>query len=173
MAEYRVPELNVQNGVLKSISFLFEYVGEVGYDYLYSVTPLLVDALMDRDCVHRQTASSAVRHVALGSFGMGCEDALLHLLNNVWPNIFEQSPHVIMAVMDALEGLRVALGSAIVFLYLAQGLFHPARRVRQACWRVYNMLYVSGQEALVPVYPDSGDVLDSSSYGREYLHLVL
>ena len=29
MNEYRVPELNVQNGVLKALSFLFEYIGEV------------------------------------------------------------------------------------------------------------------------------------------------
>merc|ERR1712203_1340682 len=28
MNEYRVPELNVQNGVLKSLSFLFEYFGD-------------------------------------------------------------------------------------------------------------------------------------------------
>ena len=48
MNEYRVPELNVQNGVLKSLSFLFEYIGEMGKDYIYSVTPLLEDALMDR-----------------------------------------------------------------------------------------------------------------------------
>ena len=50
MNEYRVPELNVQNGVLKSLSFLFEYIGEMGKDYIYAVTPLLEDALMDR-CV--------------------------------------------------------------------------------------------------------------------------
>ncbi|KAH0687776.1 hypothetical protein KY290_019372 [Solanum tuberosum] len=30
MNEYRVPELNVQNGVLKSLSILFEYIGEMG-----------------------------------------------------------------------------------------------------------------------------------------------
>ena len=173
MAEYRVPELNVQNGVLKSISFLFEYIGEVGIDYLYAVTPLLVDALMDRDHVHRQIAAAAVRHMALGSFGLGCEDALLHLLNNVWPNIFEQSPHVIIAVMDALEGLSLALGPAILFLYLAQGLFHPARRVRQAAWRVYNMLYVQGQETLVPLFPSHGEVLDAQRYSRNHLYLVL
>lgn len=68
MNEYRVPELNVQNGVLKSLSFLFEYIGEMGKDYIYAVTPLLEDALMDRWvegllsslhsvdlCVHRTT----------------------------------------------------------------------------------------------------------------------
>ena len=43
-----MPELNVQNGVLKSLSFLFEYIGEMGKDYIYAVTPLLEDALMDR-----------------------------------------------------------------------------------------------------------------------------
>ena len=41
MNEYRVPELNIQNGVLKSLAFLFEYIGEMGKDYIYAVTPLL------------------------------------------------------------------------------------------------------------------------------------
>uniref|UniRef100_A0A0E0G118 TOG domain-containing protein n=1 Tax=Oryza nivara TaxID=4536 RepID=A0A0E0G118_ORYNI len=71
MNEYRVPELNVQNGVLKSLSFLFEYIGEMGKDYIYAVTPLVEDALMDRDLVHWQTAASAVKHMALGVAGLG------------------------------------------------------------------------------------------------------
>ncbi|CAG8816575.1 20445_t:CDS:2, partial [Dentiscutata erythropus] len=120
MNEYRVPELNVQNGVLKSLSFLFEYIGEMGKDYIYAVTPLLEDALMDRDLVHRQTACTTVKHMSLGVFGLGCEDALLHLLNYVWPNIFETSPHVINAVMEAIEGLRVAIGPATVLQYTLQ-----------------------------------------------------
>jgi len=48
MNEYRTPELNVQNGVLKALSFMFEYIGEMGKDYIYAVAPLLEDALMDR-----------------------------------------------------------------------------------------------------------------------------
>jgi len=64
-----VPELNVQNGVLKSLSFLFEYIGEMGKDYIYAVTPLLEDALMDRDLVHRQTAASVIQHMAMGVAG--------------------------------------------------------------------------------------------------------
>lgn len=63
MNEYRVPELNVQNGVLKALSFLFEYIGEMGKDYCYAVTPLLEDALMDRDLVHRQTACTVVKRM--------------------------------------------------------------------------------------------------------------
>ncbi|KAI3722246.1 hypothetical protein L2E82_33277 [Cichorium intybus] len=113
--EYRVLEPNVQNGVLKSLSFLFEYIGEMGKDYIYAVTPLLEDAMMDRDLLHRQTAASAVKHMALGVAGLGCEDVLVHLLNYVWPNVFETSPHVINAVMEAIEGMRVA--DALVAAY--------------------------------------------------------
>ncbi|MBN3318632.1 SF3B1 factor, partial [Atractosteus spatula] len=120
MNEYRVPELNVQNGVLKSLSFLFEYIGEMGKDYIYAVTPLLEDALMDRDLVHRQTASAVVQHMSLGVYGFGCEDSLNHLLNYVWPNVFETSPHVIQAVMGALEGLRVAIGPCRMLQYCLQ-----------------------------------------------------
>lgn len=160
MNEYRVPELNVQNGVLKSLSFLFEYIGEMGKDYIYAVTPLLEDALMDRDLVHRQTAASAVKHMALGVAGLGCEDALVHLMNLVWPNIFETSPHVINAVMEAIEGMRVALGAAAILNYCLQGLFHPARKVREVYWKIYNSLYIGSQDALVAAYPvleDEGD----------------
>ena len=110
----------MQNGVLKALSFLFEYIGEMGKDYIYAVTPLLEDALMDRDLVHRQTAASVVQHMSMGVAGLGCEDALLHLLNYVWPNIFETSPHVVNAVTGAIEGCRLALGPAIVLNYVLQ-----------------------------------------------------
>jgi hypothetical protein len=33
---------------------MFEYIAEMGRDYINAVTPLLEDALMDRDLVHRQ-----------------------------------------------------------------------------------------------------------------------
>jgi splicing factor 3B subunit 1 len=157
MNEYRVPELNVQNGVLKALSFLFEYIGEMGRDYVYAVTPLLEDALMDRDLVHRQTAASAVQHVALGVAGLGCEDALTHLLNLVWPNVFETSPHLIRAVTGAVDGCRVALGPAVLLNYILQGIFHPARKVREVYWRLYNNLYMGSQDALVAAYPRMKD----------------
>ena len=118
-----MPELNVQNGVLKALSFLFEYIGEMGKDYIYSVSPLLEDALIDRDLVHRQTAASVIQHMSLGVAGLGCEDGLTHLLNLVWPNIFEQSPHVVNAVMGAIDGCRLALGPPIIFNYTLQVTF--------------------------------------------------
>eukprot|EP00915_Cephaloidophora_sp_WS-2016_P006300 GHVH01008299.1.p1 GENE.GHVH01008299.1~~GHVH01008299.1.p1 ORF type:complete len:1067 (+),score=199.81 GHVH01008299.1:52-3252(+) len=153
MNEYRYPDLHVQNGCLKALSFLFEYIGEMGRDYVYTVVPLLEDALADRDIVHRQTASWVCKHLALGVQGLGCEDALLHLLNFVFPNIFETTPHLIQAVFDAMDGFRVSLGPGYILNYLLQGLFHPARRVREVFWRLYNNLYIGHQDALVAYYP--------------------
>ncbi|RKP05409.1 armadillo-type protein [Thamnocephalis sphaerospora] len=153
MNEYRVPELNVQNGVLKAMSFIFEYIGEMSKDYVFAVTPLLEDALIDRDLVHRQTACTVVKHLALGVYGLNCEDALIHLLNHVWPNIFETSPHVINAVMDAIEGIRVSAGPCTVLQYTLQGLYHPARRVREVYWKIYNSMYIGAQDSLVAFYP--------------------
>jgi hypothetical protein len=34
-----------------------------------------------------------------------------------------------------------------------QGLFHPARKVREVYWRIYNRVYIYGQDSLVPFFP--------------------
>lgn len=60
---------------------------------------------------------AAIQHIALGVYGFGCEDALTHLLNYVWPNIFETSPHVVQAFMGSIEGMRVGLGPTKVLQY--------------------------------------------------------
>ncbi|KAI1037419.1 hypothetical protein LB505_005560 [Fusarium chuoi] len=169
MNEYRVPELNVQNGVLKSLSFLFEYIGEMAKDYVYAVTPLLEDALIDRDQVHRQTAASVVKHIALGVVGLGCEDAMVHLLNLLYPNLFETSPHVIDRIVEAIEAIRMAVGPGLVLNYVWAGLFHPARKVRTPYWRLYNDAYVQGADAMVPYYPN----LDEDKMDRPELAIVL
>lgn len=172
MNEYRVPELNVQNGVLKSLSFLFEYIGEMGKDYVYAVTPLLEDALMDRDPVHRQTAAWVVKHMSLGVHGLGREDAMQHLLNYVWPNLFETSAHLIQGVLEAVEGCRYALGATKILQYTLQGLFHPARKVRNVYWKIYNTLYISAQDALVPAYPRIGND-PTNTYRRYYMEAFI
>ena len=156
--EYRTAELNVRTGSLKALSFLTEYVGELNKDYIYSLVGILEDALTERDAVHRQTASSCVKHLALGTAGLGNEDALMHFLNLLHPNVFEQSPHVIGAVMDAIEAMRVALGPGVLLHYSLQGLFHPARKVREPFCRIYNTNYLGAQASLVPFYPDFGDI---------------
>ena len=202
--EYRVPELNVQNGILKSLSFLFEYIHNESSNFLYvfPTLSLLQDALSDRDLVHRQTACSTIKvralfccrlrlttkcfanlhfaqHLSLGlishynhmlslhvfcqfghvliphtaTFRGSVQDALQHLLNLVWPNLLETSPHLVQAVNEAIDSLRCSLGSPIIFQYLLQGLFHPARRVRTIYWRIYNNLYLGNQDSLTMSYP--------------------
>ncbi|CAO1613555.1 unnamed protein product [Parajaminaea phylloscopi] len=167
LAEYRTPELNVQNGCLKSLAFLTQYVGEMSKDYVPALVTVLENALIERDAVHRQTAAAVVFHVALGVAGMGQEDCLLHLLNLVWPNLFEQSPHVINNVFDAIEAMRVSLGPGVLLNYTLQGLFHAARKVREPFCRVYNTNYVGAQDSLVPFYPDLSE-LDDVDAGRRY-----
>jgi splicing factor 3B subunit 1 len=167
--EYRVPELNVQNGVLKAMSFMFEYIGEMAKDYVYAVTSMLEDALCDRDAVHRQTAANALKHITLGVAGLSCEDALMHLFNFLWPNIFEVSPHVINNVLDAVEAYRLAVGPSFLLNYTLQGLFHPARRVRQVYWRIYNTMYIGSPDALVAHYPR----LNDARYDRHELDLFI
>ena len=172
MNEYRTPDLNVQNGVLKALSFMFEYIGPTSRDYVYAVTPLLEDALMDRDLVHRQTACWTVKHLALGLVGAGAGDALQHLLNFVWPNILETSAHMVQAVCEAVEALRVALGPAAIWAHLQQGLWHPARAVREVYWKLYNNLYVYATDALTPLYPKlPGAGQDALLYRNPYLDL--
>uniref|UniRef100_A0A914ZAI7 Splicing factor 3B subunit 1 domain-containing protein n=1 Tax=Panagrolaimus superbus TaxID=310955 RepID=A0A914ZAI7_9BILA len=172
MNEYRVPEINVQNGVLKALSFLFEYVGEMAKDYIYAVTPLLIDALQERDIVHRQIAIDATAHLTLGVYGFGCEDALVHLFNHVWPNLLEISPHVIQRFIFASDAMRVAIGPIKVMQYCLQGLFHPARKVRDPCWKVYNNLILGSQDALVAGYPRIQNT-ETNHFVRDDLDIVL
>jgi len=139
--------------------------------------------------------------MSLGAFGLGREDAMVHLLNYVWPNIFETSPHVINAVMEAIEGMRMAVGptkilqyalqvcltnriylppklcitishSFAFFLYLCQGLFHPARKVRNVYWKIYNTLYISAQDPMVSCYPRLCSPIDRK-YRRWELEMFL
>ncbi len=81
---------------------------------------LLSLPLLIRDLVHRQTACWAVKHMALGVYGFGCEDALTHLMNYVWPNVFETAPHMMQSFHDAVDGFRVSVGPVRVLQYAIQ-----------------------------------------------------
>jgi len=122
---------------------------------VYAVTPLLEDALIDRDQVHRQTAA--------------CEDACTHLLNLLWPNLFETSPHVIDRIVEAIDAIRMAIGPGLLLNYIWAGLFHPARKVRHVYWRLYNDTYVLSSDSMIPFVPR----LDEASMGRPELDIVI
>jgi splicing factor 3B subunit 1 len=167
MNEYRIPDNNVQNGVLKAMSFLFEYLaGDVTRDYLYAITPLIEDALTDRDLVHRQTAATIVQKVAINCVGTTTAeqyDVFVHYLNLVMPNIYETSPHVITRILESLDAVRAAVGVGVFANYVWAGLFHPARKVRAPFWKLYNRAYIQSSDTLVPCYPDWSNI-----HGRSY-----
>ncbi|KAK5961341.1 U2 snRNP complex subunit HSH155 PWA37_001194 [Arxiozyma heterogenica] len=155
MNEYKTPETNIQNGILKAMTFMFEYIGPMSQDYIYMITPMIEDALIDRDLVHRQTASTIIKHLALHCCGSGNEDAFIHMLNLLIPNILETSPHVIARIIEGLECLCYAVGPGIFLNYIWAGLFHPSKNVRSAYWKVYNKVYIQYVDAIVPYYPVS------------------
>ena len=165
--EYRYPEVNVQNGVLKSISFIFEYIGLETANYVNVATTLIEDALVDRDVIHRQIGCQIIKNIASNVYGQGKEDLLIHMLNLTWPNLFESS-HVLESVFEAIEALRLSLGAGCILQYLMQGLFHPARRIREVYFKIYNGMYISGQDDMVPYYP----VVDNEEKHLYHVHVM-
>lgn len=76
--------------------------------------------------------------------------------------------------MEGIEGLRVALGPGRILLYTLQGLFHPARRVREVYWKIYNNMYLGAQDALVAAYPSiPDDTKTGNTYRRYELELMM
>ena len=136
-------------------------------DYIHSVVGLLEDALTDRDHVHRQTGAAIVKHLAIGVAGLGYEEALTHLLNIIWPNILETSPHLVGNVLEAVEGIRLGVGPGVLMSYTLQGMYHPARRIREVYWRLFNTMYLGAEDAMVPFYPSLTSPADLAS-GQDY-----
>lgn len=52
MNEYRVPLTHIKTGILKTLQFVFEYIGPMSSDYIYSLVPLLEHALISKDMIH-------------------------------------------------------------------------------------------------------------------------
>lgn len=172
MNEYRTPDNNVQNGILKAMTFVFEYMdGNMTKDYIYSITPLLQDALTDRDQVHRQTAATVIKHIALNC--QGCiedekTDIFVHFMNLLLPNIFETSPHVINRILEAIDSLKNVIGYGRYMNYIWAGLFHPARKVRVSYWKLFNYAYVQLADAMVPYYPTLDNLGDADDEAKQY-----
>ena len=81
---------------------------------------------------------------------------------------------MINAVMEGIEGLRVALGPGRILLYALQGLFHPARRVRDVYWKIYNNMYLGAQDGLIAAYPTfPDDPKTGNKYRRYELELMM
>eukprot|EP00658_Telonema_sp_P-2_P032265 TRINITY_DN23936_c0_g1_i4.p1 TRINITY_DN23936_c0_g1~~TRINITY_DN23936_c0_g1_i4.p1 ORF type:complete len:138 (+),score=32.21 TRINITY_DN23936_c0_g1_i4:166-579(+) len=64
----------------------------------------------------------------------------------------------VTVVVQFFESCRAVVGSAVIFQYLAAGLYHPSAMVRDVYWRTYNIVYLAAPEALVPCYPAIDDI---------------
>lgn len=53
-----------------------------------------------------------------------------------------------------------------------QGLFHPARKVREVYWKIYNNLYIGAQDSLIACYPRLDDE-GKNTYARQELELFV
>lgn len=50
--------------------------------------------------------------------------------------------------------LNFLLGIVLTPMFVSQqGLFHPARKVRDVYWKIYNSIYIGSQDALIAHYP--------------------
>ncbi|CBH18212.1 splicing factor 3B subunit 1, putative [Trypanosoma equiperdum] len=174
----------VQHSILKAVRYIFEAIGAAGKDFVYPLVPLLVRALTEMEIQHRRMAVEACRSIVLAVAGNdGFEDLVIHFLNFIHPNIVEllsrnetkiseERLKMVTAVVGYYEAARLVIGSGKLFQYLLQGLFHPAKKVRDIYRRTYNMVYMASPEALVPYYPRLGDD-NEHTYVRHELEVLL
>ncbi|ABA27354.1 mRNA splicing factor U2 snRNP subunit (nucleomorph) [Bigelowiella natans] len=153
MNEYQDCDSNTQNGVLKAIAFIFEYIGELGEEYVLGMTPLLEKALIHSDLVHRQICCNIIQHISIGLVGLDYKRILLHFFNYLWPNIFETTHQINKAVWNAIDALRLTIGPEIMMFYVFAGIFHTSKKVRDIYWRIYNLIYLGSQHMITPLYP--------------------
>ncbi|KAL6928818.1 hypothetical protein ACO0SA_002148 [Hanseniaspora valbyensis] len=153
MNEYKTPDTNIKNGILKALAFMFEYIGEECINYVYHMVPMLEHALTDRNIVLRQTASTVVKSLAVSCKSCDREDAFIHFLNLLIPNIFETSPHAIERIRSAITSLRVTIGTDILMQYIWAGLTHPSTTVKESYFAVFNIIKEEEEERLVHCYP--------------------
>lgn len=84
--------------------------------------------------------------------GTGVEGALVHVLNHVWPNSFETSPHVVNTVISAIQGCAESLGPAVILDYVLQGLFSFLHGREEMYTGVYTTrcIYISYMRLWLP-----------------------
>lgn len=59
--EYITLDSNIQNGILKSLAFLFEFIGEQTKNLTLLLLPLIESAITNQDVVHRQISCNIIQ----------------------------------------------------------------------------------------------------------------
>lgn len=140
----------IQHSILKAVRFIFEEIGsELGKDYVFALVPLIDRAATEQSLQMRRMALELIRSVLFvmvdAPVGSGARaqytQLAIHFLNLTHPNIVEllsgkresvseERLKLISAAVQVYEVARLIVGSAVVFQYLANGLFHPSEKVR-------------------------------------------
>ncbi|TBU01962.1 subunit of U2 snRNP spliceosome, partial [Hamiltosporidium magnivora] len=141
LTDYSIPESIIQHGILKSISMIFGRVNIKGRDYIPCLINIIEDSLSEKDIVHRQLGMICVKSIVLSCKSPNInQDLLIHLFNYVFPNIFETSVYLEDIFFQCMEVFCLKMDPLILIQYLVQGLFHPAKRVRNKYFKILEMV---------------------------------
>ena len=83
--------------------------------------------------------------------------------------LFSAFAAILYACIEAIEAIALSLGPGVVLQYVIQGLYHPARFVREMFWKVYNSLHIKSPEAVLSCSPDFAE----EHFQRSFLHLCI
>jgi splicing factor 3B subunit 1 len=149
LTDYAIPDTNMKYGILKSVLCIYQRVGDKGRDYVHAIIPLIEDALTDDDPMYRNIGLNVVRSV-VSSYRAPVIDTeiIVHLLNLMWINVLDYTPQIRLSFDECIEAMSSVLGSDYLHKYVVQGLFHPARRVRERYQDVFRIMQRSDSTAL-------------------------
>lgn len=130
MADYAVPDALLRFGILKSLTIAFQGVRSDVSDYVLLLLPLIEDALTERDAAYRVLCIQMVTNIVLCYRVNPNVAIIVHLLNFVFPNVLDTTKHMREQVDRCLDAFCSVLGCMPIYKYIVQGIFHPARHVR-------------------------------------------
>ncbi|KAG5858993.1 hypothetical protein KMI_09g14200 [Encephalitozoon hellem] len=132
VTDYKTPSPLVQQGILKTMCHFFQREYQVPSTYVYSMLPMIEDAMMDEDPLYRNLGISLIRHIVLNHPPSTTDiELVVHLLNLVWANVLDPVPMILQSFDECMESFATILSSQVMYGYVQQGLFHPSRRVRE------------------------------------------
>lgn len=141
LSDYSVPNVLVQQGILRAMGHIFQRTSPVSSEYIYSVLPVVEDAMMDEDPGYRNLGLVLVKHMVLGyRVPRVDQELVVHLLNLVWPNILDFTPTIRHSFDECVESFATVLSSQMLYKYVLRGLFHPARAVRERYNDVFEIM---------------------------------
>lgn len=140
LSDYAVPSAVMQQGILKAVGYMFQRIDTM-HSYAYSILPAVEDAMTDEDPGYRSLGLMVIRHMVMGYNAPRIDTELLvHLLNLAWMNILDFTPLVRHSFDECMEAFVTVLSSQVVYKYVLQGLFHPAKAVRERYHDVFEIM---------------------------------